>query len=162
MEDRNTDSVRKLLANKLTADVYSRVTDEQVNWLLQNQFDTAEMFQDVKAEDLVIPPFTRGVRRKIVEAFSTPGLSLSAAIHDVLGSESIKASRWCSKKLQEFYPGHACLTDFAYQFYLCGFSSGLAPLWLLCKAEPRFCKLSTGSAQAAAPLVFVCFRRRFS
>ena len=100
MEDRNTDSVRKLLANKLTADVYSRVTDEQVNWLLQNQFDTAEMFQDVKAEDLVIPPFTGGVRRKIVEAFSTPGLSLSAAIHDVLGSESIKASRWCSKKLQ--------------------------------------------------------------
>ena len=87
MEDRNRSSVRKLLANNLPADAYSLVTDQQVNWLLQNELDTAAMLHNVKAEDLAIPPFTRGLRRMIAEVFSVSGLSLSAAIHDVLGSE---------------------------------------------------------------------------
>ncbi len=80
MGERNRDSVRKLLASNLPADAYSRVTEQHVVWLLENDLDTATMLQNVKAKDLATPPFTVGLRRKIAEVFSVSGLSLSAAI----------------------------------------------------------------------------------
>lgn len=87
MEERNR--VRRLLADKLPVISYSKVTDEQVDWLLQNDYDAAELLEVAEIEDIAIPPFTLGLRCKIVQVFSIAGLSLSVPIHDVLGSESI-------------------------------------------------------------------------
>ena len=80
MEGRNRDSVRNLLAVKLPPDVYPRVTDEQVDWLLVNEFDTAAMLHNVKAEDFANSPFSGALRRQMAVAFSAPGLFQSAAI----------------------------------------------------------------------------------
>lgn len=67
------EELRSFLTRKLGDEVASLLDPASLHYMLDNDLYNEQLLEGVRPEDLKIPPFTKGVRNQLVQAFKTAG-----------------------------------------------------------------------------------------
>lgn len=79
----STKELKAFLTGKLGDEVASLLTPARLKYLLDNELYSEQLLKDVRPEDFEIPPFSKGVRNQLVQAFKTApeGVLLASLMH---------------------------------------------------------------------------------